>query len=347
MKPLSGRSRGLRFVERPSFAHSPLLLASSDEEERGRGSAGGVVTALMRQLFESRGIATALDFHFTGRDLFEPRLIHSFSDYSFSGSVYHAVDLPGFLREHLEDIAAPVFVTCLPCEVKAVRKLLGDRGIDAILVALVCSNQLTREATYHLLAMNDIDPDRIESFRYRGGGWPSGVQIRAGGEDHFFHNNSSEWTHIFHAHAFSLDKCYGCADTFGLGADLTVGDPWLSRMEGEERGASLVIPHTERGLRVVEKAVTAGAVEALDVLTDADVIESQRFTLNKKRLFRQYRPLIRAIRSVLKRPFYARLLRNPRYLRFHYKKVKKVLDRFARRVSDGEYHERHIESGDG
>ena len=87
------------------------------------------------------------------------------------------MDVVGFLRAHLDDIRGPILVTCVPCEVKAIRKLMDDAGVDSIITALICSNQLTRNATYHLLEINGIDPERIDRFRYRGGGWPSGRRL--------------------------------------------------------------------------------------------------------------------------------------------------------------------------
>ena len=162
-------------MENPNFNYQPKVLASSNANIRHRGSSGGVITQIIKYLFEASQVNSAINFRFSGAELFEPKVIYSFEEYEQTGSIYHEINIYKFLKDNINHIKSPILVSCLPCQVVPIKRLLDKGNIQSIVISLVCSNQLEKEATYYFLEKNNIDINKITDFRYRGNGWPSGI----------------------------------------------------------------------------------------------------------------------------------------------------------------------------
>lgn len=272
------------------FKKKPLqisILSSTDEEIRYHGSSGGVVTAIAKYLFGKKLVSSAIAYKFGGPNLFVPYLAFGIEDYSQTGSIYHEVELFGFIRENLDRIKSPVFVTCLPCQAKSIKIVLEKNGIEAFVVALVCSEQLTKDATYDFLKRNKIRIEDIEFFRYRGNGWPSGMTVfMKNDKSYFFDNLSSEWPYFFHSTIYNLKKCFCCLDTFGYEADLSVADPWLKRYKNNEKiGCSIVSIYSEEAKNIIKQMLKDGFLNLHEEIDYEELKNSQRGTIRKKDIY--------------------------------------------------------------
>lgn len=292
-------------MEKPKFKYTPRILASSDENIRYQGSSGGVVAQVTKYLFETKKINSAISFKFSGQFLFEPMLVYNYENYEHTGSIYHEINLYKFLKENIEKIKSPILITCLPCQVAATRKMLKEKGCEAYIISLFCSNQLEKDATYYFLEKNNININDIREFRYRGNGWPSGIQIKTEDKEYFFHNNKSEWLYVFHSLIFSPDRCLACKDTFGVNSDVSVGDPWLKKyIENDNVGSSIVIANTEKGEKLIQEMLLDKALISIEVITGDEVVLSQKNTLYKKHVFDKHRKKFRLLRKIIRSDFY-------------------------------------------
>lgn len=320
---MDSRKKG---AERPVFNGSARVVFSSDNSTRLAATSGGFVTALGRFLLKSGRAKSAITYEFAGQDLFFPKIVRDHKEYLPVGSVYHDTENVAFVRKNIERIESPVFITCLPCEVRALRAIFAKRNIESVIVSLVCSNQLTKEATYHFLSSMRIDRSQMTGLRYRGNGWPSGLQIQSGGRGYYFSNNGDLWMGVFHSHIFTLDRCYGCADTFGIHADFVVADPWLERyVKSDSQGATIVIPLTEVSRDYFKLLEKESLIQVIEPLEDTDVWLSQAFTLEKKAFFRRNRKLVRLVRSAISNRFYRAAVRSPFLLVWHTKVINKLI----------------------
>jgi len=244
-------------MENPKFNFQPRILYSSEDDIRYKGSSGGVITQITQYLFQNKVIHSSIGFKFNGTELFVPFIIYDFKEYIQTGSIYHEVEIYKYLKENLDKIKPPIIITCLPCQIVPIKRLLNKNNIESYIVSLVCSSQLNKEATYYFLEKNNIDINQVESFRYRGNGWPSGIQVKTDKKEYFFHNNTSKWIDIFHSQVFTIKKCFSCHDTFGLKADLSIADPWLERyVNNDQIGSSIVIAHTKKGEDLVTQMLS-------------------------------------------------------------------------------------------
>jgi coenzyme F420-reducing hydrogenase beta subunit len=281
------------------------VLYSGDERIRYQASSGGVVSSVIKHLFEKGEIQNAISYEFDKYVLFKPKLIDSYEDYQIVGSIYHEVKLIEFVKDNTADIKGKMLVVCLPCQIKGIKKLLEQSKIDYIIVALTCSAQMSKEATWFLLRKFKIKREDIEFFRYRGNGWPSGVQLKTASNEYFFDNTKSIWKEIFHSHLFTLKRCLSCTDTFGLEADISVADPWLEKyMATEDAGVTLVLRHTKTGDELIQETLRSGALKLKESISPELAIKSQQKTLNKKYIFRKYKTLLNPVLKVMRSKVY-------------------------------------------
>ena len=317
-------------MENPKFNFQPRVLASSNDDIRYKGASGGIITNLIKHLFETNKINSAIGFKFTGVELFKPYLINSFNEYHQTGSIYHEINIFRFLKENIKNIKSPILITCLPCQISPIKRLMDNNKIETIILALVCSTQLEKEATYYFLEKNNIDIKKVKEFRYRGNGWPSGIQVKTDEKEYFFHNNDSKWIDVFHSQIFNLDRCLSCKDTFGLDADISIADPWLKRyVETDKIGSSIVIAHTNRGEDVIISMIENSTLDVIEVLSTGDAILSQKGTLIKKYIFKKHKKKFLRLIKIFRSNFYKENFFNfSKYHRFFFSKLMGILKRY-------------------
>ena len=240
---------------------------AADPEIRFAGSSGGVATALAAYCLEQEGMAGAL--HIGARAdvpyLNETRLSRDRTALLAGAGSRYAPASPCDRLDLIESAEAPCVFIGKPCDVAAVRMARRVRPeLDArvgLTIAVFCAGTPTTRGTLEMLErLGTSDPDRVASVHYRGNGWPGRARARLvddppGQERSLTYEQS--WGEILQKHR--QWRCYLCADHTGEFADVAVGDPWY-RPTGDDPGRSLVLARTERGVRLVEAAIAAGAL---------------------------------------------------------------------------------------
>lgn len=317
-------------MENPKFNFQPRVLASNKDNIRYKGSSGGIITHLIKYLFETNKIKSAISFKFTGIELFKPYLISSFDEYKQTGSIYHEVNIYKFLKENIKEVKSPIMITCLPCQIIPIKRLMNNHAIETVIISLVCSAQLEKEATYYFLEKNNIVISEVKEFRYRGNGWPSGIQIKTDEKEYFFHNNNSKWIDIFHSQIFTLNRCLSCKDTFGLEADISIADPWLKRyVKKETIGSSIVIPHTVKGEDIIISMIDNTDLEVIEILSQEDAILSQKGTLIKKFILKKYKNKFLKLIKIFKSEIYKKYFFSfSKYHRYFFSKLIGIIKRY-------------------
>lgn len=309
------------------------IVSSTDPGIRYAGSSGGFVTELVRYLFTEKRITNALSFQFAGKTLYEPILVNSFDDYLQTASIYHDMPIVNFIRKNISAIGRSMFLTCLPCQIAPIRRILQSQNIESFIVSLVCSGQLTKQATFDFLKTHNIDIAQIHSFRYRGDGWPSGIHIEMNNsKKHFFHNTESDWKCFLHSSIYNLDRCFRCQDTLGKGADFSAADPWLKRyMQNDFQGSTLVCTSQERGKVLIEEMISRKRIELHYKIGLQEIIESQLWTYAKKESFQKF-ILLRFLLRLFRTKYYRRLFLFSCYRHYHYKLYMRILKYFKRKL---------------
>ena len=294
---------------------------STDPSIRKRATSGGIGSALVKYLLDENLVKYALSFEYhSERMSYVPVLVSSFSDYNICGSIYQEINLVATLKELLGNKTdkGRIVLFSLPCQTKALRKICADAGFGAIIIGLTCSSQQSFEATKYLLRRIGINEEDVESIRYRGNGWPSGIQIiTKDGKSHFVRNNGSIWTEIFHSRLFIQQRCFSCRNTLNDYADIVLADPWLKEyVDHETIGQTLFATLTEKGEKYIREAFLSNYIN-ITAVEESLLYESQKITIDRKEAYHQHPKIRNWMRKVFLSRWYITLVRPSIMFKLH------------------------------
>ena len=260
---------------------------ATDPEVRFGGSSGGVLTMILIHLLKS-GRVDAVVQTTAATDLAIGNATVISADpaavLAAAGSRY-APSAP------LSDVSACMaegkrfaFVG-KPCDAAALRALVeADPKAAAafpVILSFFCAGVPSHAGGKAMLKALGTDLEHVESFRFRGNGWPGRATavLKDGGERSMSYHES--WGKILSRHVQT--RCKVCADGTGVAADIVCADAWESDAAGyplfeEGEGTSLVLIRTPLGAEILAAAMAAGdvATDAFDMETLAAIQPGQR-----------------------------------------------------------------------
>ncbi|WP_147918509.1 Coenzyme F420 hydrogenase/dehydrogenase, beta subunit C-terminal domain [Ruania zhangjianzhongii] len=236
---------------------------ASDPEVRHRGSSGGVVSALAAHAVTSGAAVGALQVQ-ARKDaplLNETLLNRSYAEIvSAAGSRYSPAS-PCERLDLVEAAEGPCVVVGKPCDIAATRAAADRRPELAekvgLTIGIFCAGTPSTAATADLVRGLGADPADVERLDYRGEGWPGEFRLQTRSGDSHSLSYAESWGSLTKRRQW---RCMICPDHTGEFADLSVGDPWYRRTEGQD-GRSLVVVRTERGRAALRQAIADGAIE--------------------------------------------------------------------------------------
>ena len=231
---------------------------STDNNDREKVSSGGIGTTITRYLLDQHKYGTSITFAFDKKKcMYAPELIYTSNKINNCGSIYQDIDIFKFIKDNINNIKDGVIVTCLPCQVASIRKLLENQNIENFIISFSCSGQTTIEGTWCYYRLIGIKKEEIENMQYRGNGWPSGIQIwTRGGEKFFYPNYAEPWKTIHQSALFRPTRCHYCKKDTSWDADISLADPWLkSYIEKDNMGHTLFLINTQKGTNIFNDLV--------------------------------------------------------------------------------------------
>ncbi len=259
-----------------------LLVAQANSEEvRDRAASGGVVTALLVHLLQTKRISGALGVTMDRDRPWEcaPTLLTSTEEARAAAqSKYSLVALDALLRQARQQ-AGPFAVVGLPCHVHGLRRLqrLGSfREKFPLVIGLFCGFNLEPAATLHLISKAGFRREDVAQLQYRGGPWPGGLVIHSrDGRRHSMAKNDYSYVNLMHVPR----RCLVCPDLTNELADLSVGDSWLKEYAG---GWSTVICRSALGEHLIAEAADAGVLRVEEISRE-DILRSHGHLLAYKK----------------------------------------------------------------
>ena len=238
---------------------------AADPAIRFHGSSGGAASALALYCLEQEGMHGVLHIAADDKKPFTNRTVISRSReeiISRTGSRY-APASPCDGLEIIESAPGPCVFIGKPCDITALRKVAGKRERTeknvGIAIGIFCAGTPSTQGTLDLLGELKVNPDDLQTVRYRGGGWPGDFVAQTkdpvNGAKKLTYKES--WGFIQKYRPF---RCHLCPDGTSEFADISCGDPWYREIQKEEQGYSLVLIRTERGREILHRAMDAGAV---------------------------------------------------------------------------------------
>jgi coenzyme F420 hydrogenase subunit beta len=266
--------------------------AATDARTRYEGSSGGVVSALAIHALNSGLVNRVMH---VGADPQAPtrnatRVSRTPDEViAGAGSRYTASSpLSGILAEAAK--GGRLAFIGKPCDVSALRRLARTDAALAeavpLMLSFFCAGIPSHDGVGRILGKMGVSAEEVTAFRFRGRGWPGmcAAETRDGRTAEMTYAQS--WGgHLSKEVQF---RCKICPDAVGGVADVACADAWYGDDEGypafgEAEGRSLVIARTETGQRLLDAAITAGAVETTP-LDSAEIDRMQPGQTRRKRL---------------------------------------------------------------
>lgn len=250
---------------------------ATDAKVRHSGSSGGVVTALALHALRSgvvdRVVHVGADPSHPTRNLVfcsssEPDILDG------AGSRYAASSPLEQIDRILNDGGAVAFVG-KPCDVSGLRRLgRVDPRVGRhvpLMLSFFCAGVPSYAGANRILDAMGVEPDEVQTFRYRGEGWPGKARAvtRDGAVAEMSYADS--WGGFLSKEV--QFRCKICPDGVGGVADIACADAWHGDDAGypsfdEQDGRSLIIARTDAGERHLAAAVAAGQIVAQNLNID-------------------------------------------------------------------------------
>ncbi len=258
---------------------------AADEEIRQNAASGGMVTALLLHLLETKQIdgawvtRTKIENGELGYDTFiatTPEQIKS-----CSSSIY--MDMP--LLKHIDMVKSfdgKVAVVLTPCLTRALSAMMEkDEELKEKIVlklALYCSGNHSMMPTLLSLKKSGLSLDGAKRLYYRRGHWrgQSAVVYEDGTEKTFSYTKTI--CAYKNAYYFEKNSCMYCQDHFAKASDISFGDVWLKEMKGNPIKHTSCVIRSDKAYEMYQSAVKAGKIRDSHI-SDANMLKSQKRAL--------------------------------------------------------------------
>lgn len=264
---------------------------AKDLQIRREGSSGGVVSALAVYLLESHQVDFVAQIAVAAGDPLsnEVQMSRTRADVLRAAGSRYAPAAPLARLEEYLSTGQRFALVGKPCDVAAVRNLARiDPRIDRqvpFLLSFMCAGVPSIHGTHALLHALGMERSELQSFRYRGDGWPGMARAVTTDGQSAEMDYATSWGSILNRHL--QFRCKICPDGTGEFADVVCADAWYGKdgyPDFEEReGRSLVISRTSVGESLVQEAVREGAIEVSD-LAVTEIDRMQPYQLNRKQV---------------------------------------------------------------
>lgn len=242
---------------------------ASNENIRENAASGGVATALLTYLLDSKQINGALVCRsIVNGGKIRPEFIIARDNatlLSSQGSKYMAVDFTQDALPLIKSFEGRLAVVLLPCDTSTLRRVMAnDPALGekiALVITLFCGHNSLPELTDMVIQKIKPKNSELASFRHRKGHWRGNLAVEFD-NGQVIEKPFSYFSDYQNLYFFCQQKCHHCFDHTGYNGDISVGDIWSLRMKEEPIKHSAVITRTPAGAKIFSDAVSAGAVIA-------------------------------------------------------------------------------------
>lgn len=293
-----------------------------EEAVRHNASSGGLVTSLLLSALEDGVIDSALTVSLNNGDPLRPSATiahHKEAILESMGSVYLPVEFSRSLRRVIyDDSIRRIGIVGTSCHIEGIKKAALlipslSRKI-AFTIGLFCKQTKDLRFSDVILSKMGIRREDLKKIKFRGEGWPGYIQAQTK-DGRFFKTPFLDSGLFWIALSCTPLHCLLCASPMAESADISIGDAWMKRYKREENGVSVLIARTERGAKIITKAVENKKI-FLEDLSYKEILDIQpRFAVcARKRNFESRLKLLsffnHDIPSLSCRVFHPRLLKR-------------------------------------
>ena len=258
---------------------------AADETIRANAASGGMITALLCHLLETKQIDGAwvtrseIKDGKLGYKTFIATTCEELRE--SSSSVYMYMPLLQHV-DMLREFDGKVAVVLVPCQMRAFSAMLEkDAELAAkvaLKVGLYCSGSHHENATLVPLRKKKISLENAVRLYYRRGHWRGlSTVVYADGSEKTLSYPKTICAYK-NAYFFSRESCMVCQDHYCNAADISFGDIWLKEMKKDPIKHTSCVIRNDKALAMFNSAVEAGKIIARRI-DDTRMVRSQKRAL--------------------------------------------------------------------
>lgn len=254
---------------------------SAEAKVRHHAAAGGTLTGLGRYLLDSGEVSAILHVRASTKQpwLTEAQISRTPDEVYSGAQSRYGPAAPLLHVKALLDAGESFAVIAKPCDISAMRSLARiDPRVDQqvkYLLTNFCGGVFNAQIARAMIRFHGVDESEVETFRFRGDGWPGSHRVQTKDGRNFDMSYDSAYTP---ARPWGYDmqfRCKICPDAVGEVADISVPDAWILRdgkpIYDEAPGQNVAVVRTERGANLLARAAKDGYLELAPVsMTELD-----------------------------------------------------------------------------
>ncbi|MFA5090340.1 MAG: Coenzyme F420 hydrogenase/dehydrogenase, beta subunit C-terminal domain [Candidatus Omnitrophota bacterium] len=267
---------------------------SKVDNERAKGSSGGLTTRVLKMLLEKKIITGAIAIGKCNNEdrMFDPIIAKTNQEIdSCAGSKYYPVEFSSVLKR-LKQEDGEYAIVGLPCVINGLRLVQQKYPVVGIkikyLFGLVCGHNKNKNYTSFLIKTTGVNEKDAETVFFRcktntkkAMNYGFKVILKNGKEGRQLNFQDSLVKNAWCGRYFSLNACFHCRDLFAEQADVSFMDAWLKSYMDKPLGTSIIVVRNEELKKMIQEENNKGNVE-IDTIIKNDVIMSQKGALDFK-----------------------------------------------------------------
>lgn len=230
---------------------------AKDEHVRRSSASGGVITAMLLHLLETKRITGVVCLKMGVEKPWKatPIIARTAEEIiACSGSVYSVTPTNEILGQLEKENGALAYIG-LPDQVAAIRKLQMMKHPSVKNIQYVfgpyTGTQMKFEAIRSFLRSHGVrSEDEIADLKYRAGEWPGHLQITLK-NGHVLKAEKFHYNYLIPF--FIADSSLQIPDFTNELTDISVGDAWSPKYEAERGGHSVVLARSKKGVELLEE----------------------------------------------------------------------------------------------
>ncbi len=247
---------------------------------------GGVTTAILKYLLESKQIEAAIvtSMDMSSESYTKAKIVTSVEDLiSAQKSKYVPTSINELMPEVLK-IEGTIAMVGLSCHFHGlenlikIKKKLKKKNI--IKIGLICDRVMTNRAVDFLTQENEIK--NIKDFRFRDTSntpYPGDITF-VNKNDNFIKKDKKN--RMFMKDFFTPVRCLLCFDKMNIYSDIVIGDPHGIDNTDRKFGESLILTRTELGEEIVQKTINSNEIDLREASLE-QAISGQKIIEKRKK----------------------------------------------------------------
>ncbi|ETJ19331.1 Coenzyme F420 hydrogenase/dehydrogenase beta subunit protein [human gut metagenome] len=308
---------------------------STDEELRNKSASGGIITQLIKNMFDDKKIDVAVTVAQNEKNVLlnKVEIITNIEELEKTqGSRYSPSSNCIVLKELIKnDKYKKIAFIGKPCDIEALSAFesLNKKLMNKIVlkISIMCHHTPTRKGLINLLESNKIDINNINKISFRGDGWPGKFKVEDNKGEVYSTTYFDAWNNYLSQD--HNERCNYCDNPFPLEADIVVGDPWGDEFKNDKHGQSLILIRSKAAHSIINELESKDKI-ASSLASYQDVERYQKNLLFRYNEFNLMALLYKKVhRYEIKYRDYINVIKeNPKNILRYYKRLPKYKKQF-------------------